>query len=65
MILSKFNKAKCIKCTYSINLGDTSYVFCNYAQSTKSTCIYRDGKTIKDKRGDDYNNCLLYNKKGR
>ncbi len=57
---SKFNKNKCKKCKYhggaNIN-GNT--IHCYYANTGK-TCLHRVGKEIIDRRGNDYNNCLLY-----
>ena len=58
---SKFNKSKCRKCIYG-NTHSISVV-CSYATRNKElqTCLYRDdnGK-IRDRRGDDYNGCLLF-----
>ena len=67
----KFDKRKCLKCKYH-GLGCGGYpvkvgfngksipVFCNYSLSER-TCLrkQKDGQII-DIRGNDYNNCKLY-----
>ena len=58
---SKFNKVKCAKCKWhgTLNGKDNNNVHCYYVMSGQS-CLYRDGNEIKDRRGEDYNHCLLY-----
>ncbi len=64
-----YNKRKCIRCIYH-GTGAGYYtqgrrerimVHCNYAHSTTGTCLTRGehGEVI-DRRGGDYNNCLLF-----
>ena len=58
---SKFNKSKCRKCIYG-NTQSIS-VICTYSTRNKDmqTCLYRgDDRKIHDRRGDDYDNCLLF-----
>ena len=58
----KFNKSKCKKCKYSskINGMNVTSVCCNYLIINESSCLKNiDGKVV-DIRGDDYNNCQLY-----
>jgi len=66
----KFDKKKCLVCKYhGIGCGGFTvrkhnnmiHVFCDYATITKDTCLTKttDGATI-DRRGDDYDNCQLY-----
>lgn len=63
---SKFNKHKCAKCQYmgkaSVSYGSraTGGIYCDYGNRTGQTCIYRSGREILDRRGDDFNNCKLY-----
>ena len=58
---SKFNKHKCVNCKYHgiMSNRDFSNVHCYYINSGTS-CLYREGKKVIDRRGEDYNNCLLY-----
>ena len=35
---------------------------CDYAKYTKRTCLYSDRGKVKDRRGDDPNHCLLFEK---
>ena len=60
----KFNKKRCEKCKYCggqrnpQNIVHTLY--CNYAGIEGRTCLYTDKGQVKDKRGDDYNQCALF-----
>ena len=67
---SKFNKKKCLKCKYhgtgcghSVKTqAGVLKVHCNYSIVDK-TCLQKlDDGTIIDRRGDDYDNCKLYEK---
>ena len=60
----KFKKSRCKKCKYHGTLSGVQKVFCNYASLEGHSCIYRQGSHIIDKRGCDYENCLLF-KKGK
>ena len=58
---SKFNKRKCMQCTYHRGIKSTGGIYCNYGCITDQTCLTKgeDGK-IYDRRGDDYNDCKLF-----
>lgn len=59
----KFNKSKCRLCIYhSSQLGGFGNTVCSYATRNKDelTNLYRDSTGVHDRRGDDYNNCLLF-----
>lgn len=70
----KFNKTKCLKCKYhgggsSLNLGypvhtengDIKYIYCDYMCVTGRSPIEPTPKRgIYDIRGNDYDNCRLY-----
>lgn len=69
----KFDKVKCVKCKYHgrgynlgwlTNIGQRNmYVYCNYALSTGLCTLYKDkNKNTIDRRGSDFNNCLLFEK---
>lgn len=73
--MSKFNKAKCAKCKFRCNVSASAgaeykqsnrNIGCYYGElSHKGTCLQiQDGKLV-DRRGDDYNNCKLYEKGNR
>lgn len=55
-----FNKAKCKKCKY--HGRGFSGVVCYYSVYNNRACLYRDGKEVKDRRGQDPNECLLFEK---
>lgn len=65
----KFNKSKCRKCKYHgtgvgypIKQGDNVvFIHCNYTHRDRGSCLRKleDG-TIVDIRGEDYNNCALF-----
>ena len=59
---SKFRKSKCKKCIFH-SAQSGGYLICSYATRNKAdnTCLYKgdDGK-LHDRRGDDYDNCLLF-----
>ena len=61
---SKFNKSKCATCKYhgKLNNGDGRKVHCYYVGSTGRACLRRVGKEVIDIRGNDFNNCLIYEK---
>ena len=66
------DKKKCMTCKYHGYFGsvpqDASEVYrlnrliCDYSGVTKRTCLKRAGKGFIDSRGNDPNNCLLYEK---
>ena len=71
MAKPKFDKRKCLKCKwhglgcggYPVRVGfngRTLPIYCNYSISER-TCLkkLKDGSII-DSRGDDYNNCKLF-----
>lgn len=64
---SKYNKEKCVKCIYKVKLmcndGSGYNVACDYANKGESCCLYREGKEVKDRRGGDFNKCLLFEEK--
>lgn len=54
-----FNKDKCKKCKYHAKVN--CMITCDYAiKSDNGACIKRKGKYNVDTRGNDPNNCLLY-----
>ena len=54
-----YKKDKCIKCKYHTRIDGR--IVCDYSiKSDKGTCLKRIGKNVIDTRGDDPNNCLLY-----
>ncbi len=59
---TKFNKEMCKQCRFHGRISgvDTGTVFCNYASLTDSSCLYRKGSHIFDKRGNEPENCKLY-----
>ena len=59
----KFNKEKCKTCMFH-GVANTMEikVYCNYILLTEQACLYCDGKGTKDKRGNDFENCKLYQK---
>lgn len=61
-VKSTFDKNKCKTCMYHGNLSgvDNTTIFCNYASLTDSSCLYRKGSHIFDKRGNEPENCKLY-----
>lgn len=64
---SKFNKQKCVTCKYhgkastADGTGNKNLngVHCYYA-NTGETCLRRVGNKVIDIRGEDFNNCKLY-----
>ena len=56
----KFKKSKCKRCIYHGKISGVSNVFCNYASLEGHSCLYRQESHIVDKRGCDYENCLLF-----
>jgi hypothetical protein len=57
---SKFNKNKCKTCKYHSEISlNGSMIICYHVNSGLSS-IYREGKGNIDRRGNDFNNCLLY-----
>lgn len=67
----KFNKQKCKKCIYGgrmphvTGIGGNSInsYICDYVSITGHTSLYRDGAEVKDRRGNDYDNCLMFKSK--
>ena len=59
-----FNKKKCNKCKWhgALNGNGSAGVFCYYSGHHRESCLYREGKKIKDKRGNDPEHCLLFEK---
>ena len=59
---SKFNKEKCKTCKYSVKISamDGITCACHYGLIKETPCLHREGKKIVDRRGEDYNKCLLY-----
>lgn len=67
---AKFNKSKCLKCKYHYKMsncfqgrterGAYYSVVCNYASITDHTCLTREGNRVIDRRGEDYNDCKLF-----
>jgi hypothetical protein len=59
----KFNKKKCRQCVYHASLSSGGTIICSFATRNLNddTCLYKgdDGK-IHDRRGEDYEHCLLY-----
>ena len=56
-----FNKTKCKKCKYraKCNGEGVKVLACNYS-SYHGTCLKRVGKEVIDLRGNDPDNCKLY-----
>lgn len=71
--MSKFNKRKCAKCKYRCTFSGTAgfnvssrNVGCYYSVvSNNGSCLHLVNGKIKDRRGDDYDNCKLYEKGNR
>ena len=60
---AKFNRKRCKSCMYhGVTTGGGNYIFCDYAGKTGETCLKREGKVARDIRGDDYDNCQIYEK---
>lgn len=62
-----YNKKKCRKCKYSsyIGGGHKKYtsdlkITCNYSMITDQTCLFRKNGKIVDRRGNDPENCKLF-----
>lgn len=62
----KFDKKKCKRCKYHargagyvVKTG-LSPVHCDYARAHDQICLTRVGKEVIDRRGNDFNNCLLF-----
>lgn len=63
--LELYDKAKCRRCEYGSRIDRTdNFVFCFYAIRTGKTAIIREGDRIKDARGSNKKNCLLFKAKG-
>lgn len=71
----KFNKTKCLKCKYRLERMSGFYVgkrngrkisvACNYSSIKGHTCLRPSGyRQTYDLRGDDYDNCKLFEKGG-
>ena len=66
---TKFDRRKCLTCIYrggsQGNCTTIKNLHCNYSGIMTATCLKRipnkDGE-VRDIRGDDYNNCKLYQK---
>ena len=66
----KFDKRKCATCIYHteqfqgytvIKNNKHVSISCNYASITGTTCLTKgENNSVVDKRGNDYNNCMLY-----
>lgn len=60
------NKELCKKCKYrgtiGARTGNGEDITCDYfaTSNEKRTCLVKGGADVKDRRGDDFNNCLLY-----
>ncbi len=54
------NKKVCEKCKYrGVFIGNKS-IHCYYAGLTSETCLKLVDKKVIDRRGNDPNNCLLF-----
>lgn len=63
--LELYDKEKCRRCEYGAKIDRTdNFIFCYYAIRTGKTAIIREGDRIKDARGSDKKNCLLFKAKG-
>lgn len=61
----KFNKKKCKKCKWHGKLcsgGQGGGIFCNYGSLHKRSCLTRIGRDVVDIRGNDHDNCLMFEK---
>ena len=58
------NKEQCRKCKFSGGKQDgMETMYCNYAAINDQTCLHKvDGKVV-DRRGNDKDNCLLFEEK--
>ena len=57
----KFDKKKCKICNYRGERSGGYNLSCNYSGITGETCLKRGPKgTVIDIRGDDPENCLLF-----
>ena len=60
------NKELCKKCKYRGTIGSRTGaredITCDYFTTSdeRRTCLVKGGVDVKDRRGDDFNNCLLY-----
>lgn len=63
--LEMYDKEKCRRCKYGAKIDRTdNFIFCYYAIRTGKTAIIKDGDRIKDARGSDKKNCLLFEERG-
>ena len=62
-----FNRKKCRNCKYHMAISGAGYSYqrgntmCGYSLITKTTCLRLIDNEIYDMRGDDPENCLLFN----
>lgn len=58
-----YNKNKCKTCKYRTRLSKMGLVLCDYgSKSDNGTALKRCGNEVVDTRGNDPDNCLLYEK---
>lgn len=54
-----FDKSKCKKCKYHGKVA--GFITCEYSiRSASGACVKRKGRDLTDERGDDGENCKLY-----
>ena len=56
----KHSKKRCRRCIYRGNMQGPSLLFCNYAAVTDRTCLRREGNKVIDIRGEEYEQCKLF-----
>lgn len=55
------NKRKCKKCIYhGGSIGRKSSITCDYSGKTDTTCLTLENGKVVDRRGNDMNNCKLF-----
>lgn len=55
------NREMCRKCIYRGNrMSDGIISFCDYAGKTDTTCLTLEHGKVRDRRGNDMDNCLLF-----
>ena len=73
MARAKFDKHKCLRCKYAVNMSGGYCVrgkdekpislLCDYSGNNKDgkTCLYiGEDRKVHDRRGEDYHNCKLF-----
>lgn len=62
--MKTYDKRRCVHCKYSARYDNSNLLMCCYSLVTHNTAIYIDDGHIKDRRGGDTKNCLLFKERG-